>query len=130
MIEVDRFVASSTGMAAALYTLAAFVLWYRLLFGKREPGPADPMALNGTRVIADRAVAWSAFALLFIGITSARLRWLDWHELRWVYIVSTLAITTAGLFSVHEISKRRGRAPLIVFIAVILTAGVVIWLWG
>lgn len=119
--SLDRLIASTSGMAGALYALAALTLWYVVLF-RRE---------NSSGVIYDRAVAWSAMAILFIAIVAGRLRWVDWSRMGWLFVISTLAVMLAGLYSVRTITGPKfGNFPLLIFAAVVLTSGVSIFLWG
>lgn len=118
--NLDRIVGSTAGMAGALYVLAALIFWYLIVF-KRD----------NTATIYDRAVAWSSMAVLFFAITAGRMRWVDWYNVAWAFVVSTSLIMLAGLVSVRAITGERfGNLPLLIFAAVVFTSGVSIFLWG
>lgn len=117
---LDRLVGSTAGMAGALYVLAALTFWYLIIF-KRD----------NTVTIYDRAIAWSAMAVLFLAMTAGRMRWVRWSDVGWVFVGSTLLIMLAGLLSVRTITGPKfGNVPFLIFTAVVLTSGVSIFLWG
>jgi hypothetical protein len=108
-------------MAGALYVLSAFILWYVILCQRR----------NASGVVYDRAIGWSALAVLFTTIAAGRLGWVRWSDVGWVFVVTTFAVMLAGLVSVRTITYAKfGNSVLVVFVAVVLSAGVSTWLWG
>lgn len=131
MIEItiiDRFTASASGMAGALYVLSASLLWWVLITRKKA---AAVTPLGTQSVIVDRAIAWSALAVLFSAIAVSELGWVDWRELGPLFLMTTLVIMIAGLFSVRAITQQHlGNKALVVFIAVIAATGLSLWLWG
>ena len=120
----DRIVAAASGMAAALYVMAATVAWFRVIL----PTPSNSFA---KRVMLDRAVAWSAMAAMFIVVVAVKLSVADWADagVDVVLTLASLAIFVAGLVSVRAITMAAfGNRVLAVFAVVSIAVGLAILL--
>lgn len=123
MITVaERLAACSAGMVSALYALAAFVTWWRVLSRGRQVG----------RILVDRAFAWAGLAILFGLIALVKLERLTWDDtgMDLALIVLNVVVFVAGLFSVRAITMADGVGALVVFGAASAIAGVALWLLG
>jgi len=134
MISVyDRLIASTSGMVSVLYALASLLLWYLLFFRNKASRKVEKTngGVDTHRIIVDRAVAWTAFALIFMAFSAIKLGWFQWQDVNLLFVLSTSAVAIAGLFSVYEMTKPRfGKAVLIFFIAAMVLAAVSLWEWG
>lgn len=121
----DRLTASSSAMAGALYALAALCLWLVLIFRKQRP-PGIKVS-----VMLDRAIAWSALAAILLAIAAGRMRWVDWSSVAGIFLPAAMAIMIAGLVSVRSITREKfGDRVLVVFVAVVLCAGLSVFILG
>lgn len=121
---IDRLVAAAAGMAAALYIMAAAVAWFRVAF----PQPSSSLA---TRVMLDRAVAWSALSAIFVVLVAVKLSVADWADagVDLVLTLASLAIFGAGLVSVRAITMAAfGNRVLAVFAGASVAVGLLILL--
>jgi hypothetical protein len=122
----DRLVALCAAIAAVFYLLASLSFW--LLLSTRRTGP---LPFEGIDVMADRAVAWSALALMFGAIGAVKLGWLGWHQLNGVLGGSMLTVAGAGLFSVRQMTLRKfGERVWLFYLAAVLLIGGAVYLWG
>jgi hypothetical protein len=122
----DRLVALCAAIAAVFYLLAALSFW--LLLVTRRGGQ---LPFQGIDVVADRAVAWSALALLFGAIGAVKLGWLDWPQLNWVLGGTMLAVAATGLFSVRQMTRRKfGERVWLFYLSAVVLVGGALYLWG
>ena len=121
---MDRIVAAAAGMAGTLYLMAGALAWLRVAFPRPSPSLAK-------RVVLDRAVAWSALAIIFTVVVAVKLsvaRWTD-TGIDLLLTVAFLAIFVAGLVSVRNISAAAfGNRVFAVFAAVSIAVGLLILL--
>lgn len=123
---IHLLVAASATMACVLYLLAAAWLWWLLLGGERR---REPRLAGHKYVIPDRAMAWSALALLFGAMAAAKAGWTEYGQLDALVLVTTFTVTVTGLWSVREITREKfGNRALFFFIVVIVAAAIAVWL--
>ena len=120
---LDRLVAASAAMAAALYLLAGSMAWYRLCRPKETSLP------HIRSVVLDRALAWSSLAVLFYTIVAIKMGWYHWSD-DYVDVVRIMALATifgCGLISIRAITVRHfGYSVVGWFAAVSIAVGVVV----
>lgn len=120
----NKLVAVSAAMAAVLYLLAAGVAWYRFL----SPTYTRP----ALKLVLDRAIAWSALAVIFSRFILVRLGVMDWGDdrLDFLLIISLFATWACGLTSVRAFTLVRfGSRVWMMFGLLSLGAGVSTFFW-
>lgn len=117
---MDQLVASTAAMVAALYVLASAVLWYMVI---------NKGKLHNRSIVTDRAVAWTAFALLFAINAGIKMRWYVLNDVPdFLMLFINVSVATAGLFSVREMTRARfGSKVLLLFAVVMLATALTLW---
>lgn len=117
---IDKLVAMTAGMAAALYFLAGSLAWYRFI----RPRPASLRHVRA--IILDRAIAWTSLAVLFCIIMIAELGLVQWDDdnVDLFRIVALAVIYVCGLASIRAITIHNfGHGALIWFAGLSFAAG-------
>lgn len=120
---LDRLVAATAAMAAALYLLAGSMAWYRLC------RPRETSLPHVRSVILDRALAWSSLAVIFYTIVVIKMGWYHWSDdyIDVVRIVSLATIFSCGLVSIRAITARHfGYSVVGWFAALSVSVGIAI----
>lgn len=118
---MDKLIAASASMAAALYFLSCCIAWYRL-FSPTYRNPA-------LKIVVDRAIAWTAMAVIFLRIALVRLGVIDWDNqlLDVILLVSLIAVWVCGLCGVRSFTSLRFGARIWLSVALLsLAAGTLV----
>jgi len=120
---IDKLVAATAGMTAAVYFLAMLVAWYRV-FEARVPAHS-----YARRITLNRAIAWSALFVLFSMIVSIKTGKSSWGDpmIDISLIAANTLILLSSLASVKVITMASfGNSVLIVFGLVSALSGLLI----
>jgi hypothetical protein len=123
---IDKLVAASAAMPAAVYFLGSLVAWYRVF----SPMTGKPSYVD--RLMLSRAVAWSALCLLFFFIASMKLRAVTMGDRMADVILTALNLTVLGsaLMSIKAITTSFGYRFLFFFVACATFSGLAVLFFG
>jgi hypothetical protein len=118
-------------MVSVLYIMASAMMWFFLIRKRFNGMKRNGEEVNTRRIMLDRAIAWSAFAVVFACIGTWLLHWLEWEDVNGAVLIGNIVIVIAGLFSVRELTRASmGSVAIVVFATLTGLAGFSLMLWG